>query len=149
MALGLAALIAASCKGAAKPGPTAPGDPSGVIDTPAPRAAVNPLVGSWSGSAQVMTCAGPACSEWVTQPEPPGPFQLVVVEEGATFTALLDIDVRVHLTVELRGVPQPDGSVKFSGSSRPPPGLAYRAADINTFEVRLDPESRSVRAAGV
>ena len=138
----LAALLATACGGEAKPSPTSPSDPHGGIEIPTARPAVNPLVGSWSGSAQVLTCAGPACSEWVTQPEPPGPFQLVVVEQDASFTALLDIDVRVHLTVELSGVQQPDGSVRFSGSSRPPPGLSSRTADVNAFEVRLDPESR-------
>lgn len=142
IALGLVTLLAASCHGAAKPGPTAPGDPTGGIATPGSRPAVNPLVGSWSGSAQVLTCTGPVCSEWVSQPEPPGPFRLVVVEQGAAFTALLDIDLRPHLIVELDGVPQPDGSVRFRGSSRPPPTLASRRVDINAFDIRLDPESR-------
>jgi hypothetical protein len=136
IALGLVAVLAASCNGTTKPGPTAPGDPAGGIDTPAPGPAVNPLVGTWSGSAQLVTCSGPACWGGWQNPEP---FQVVVVEQGAAFTALFSID---FYTVELNGVPQPDGSVRFSGSSRPPPSLAYRTVDVDAVEIRLDPESR-------
>ena len=98
-------------------------------------------MGVWSGSAQVMTCAGPVCSEWVSQPEPPDVFHLTVIEQGGSFTALLDTDTRPHLTVELSGVAQPDGSVKFNGSSRPPASLSTQTADVHAFEIRADPES--------
>lgn len=137
----LTALLAVSCSGPSPKPPTAPGDIPGTNNAVTPIPTVHPLVGIWTGSAQVMTCSGPVCSEWVSQPEPPDVFHLTVIDQGGSFTALLDTDTRPNLTVELFGVAQPDGSIRFHGSTRPPASLAWQTADVHAFEIRVDPES--------
>jgi len=107
--------------------------------SPTPVPDMTSLSGHWIGTAQVLTCDGPACSPWVTYPGPPRPFSLVVLDQGMSVEALLDIDVRVHLNVELTGERQEDGSVIFTGGSRPPEALDSRTAEVDGFVIQRDP----------
>jgi hypothetical protein len=108
--------------------------PTPVVVAPARDA----LVGMWTGTAQVLTCAGRACSPWVTQPEPPRRFSLTVIEDAGQYVALLDLDVRVHFVLEVAGTRQPDGTIRFTGSHDDPIG-STRDVDVDAFDVRIDP----------
>lgn len=134
-ALVLALVALVSCGSPAQPSAAPPPVPT----TPVAPAAVHPLTGMWIGTAQAVTCSGYYCSPWVPYPLPPKPFSISVIEQGGRLTALLDIDVWVHLQMELTGAPAADGSVVFSGSARPPQASRTGTSDMHRFEVRLNP----------
>jgi hypothetical protein len=125
-------LATCGCDSPARPTSTPAGS---VVQGPLPVA--SDLEGMWVGTAQLLTCAGPACTSSISQPEPPRRFSLTVLDERPGFVALLDLDVRVHLVLEVIGTQGPDGLVTFKGSLRPV--NLSQTADVDAFEVRLDP----------
>ena len=122
---------------------SSPAQPTASQATPSSRPGqpINLLVGTWTGQAQALTCAGTACSLWIPYPLPPEYFSLTVIPDGEALRGLLDLRADGDIVVELTGAARPDGSALFAGSARPPAGFHSQTADVEALEIKLDPTS--------